>query len=445
MKPQHSLPALIAAAILSLNALAQGSAGTPSDALQARALSMADATESQVIVWRRHIHQNPELSFQETRTAAYVADALSRMQGIEIQTGIAKTGIKAVLRGGRPGPVVALRADMDALPVEERNELPFKSTAKGEWLGKEVPVAHVCGHDTHVAMLLGAAQVLSNMRADLPGTVVFLFQPAEEQGPGPVPSGAPAMVKAGVLDNPKVDVVMGQHINAGGPLGIGWRRGSMYASGDVFKISLTGQGGHGASPWTAKEPTVAAAEIVLALQNIVSHRIDPLDGPTVVTVGVLQSGNRVNILPDTAQIAGTVRSLSARNQKVAHENIRLKAEKIAEQYGLTAKVEIDTGYEVLVSDPGATQVVVKALEAAADAKAREVGPRMASEDFGSFGKERPVVYWNLSASPFADKPGAPNHSPEFVIDEKALRLGVRALVASTLAYMNERPNGESKL
>ena len=444
MKHLRSLTALAAACLLTVNALAQGIDVAAPDALQQRGLSLADATEAQVIAWRRHIHQNPELSFQEVRTAAYVAEALRRMPGIQVQTGIAKTGIKAVLRGGRPGPVVALRADMDALPVEERNDLPFKSTAKSDWLGKEVPVSHACGHDTHVAMLLGAAQALSDMRAELPGTVVFLFQPAEEQGPGPVPSGAPAMVQAGVLDNPKVDVVMGQHINAGGPLGIGYRRGSLMASGDVFKISLKGQGGHGSSPWTAKEPTVAAAEIVLALQNIVSHRIDPLDGPTVVTVGMLQSGNRVNILPDTAEIAGTVRSLSAKNQKVAHDNIRLKAQKIAEQHGLTAKVDIDTGYEVLVSDPGATQVVVKGLEAAAapGLQAREVGPRMGSEDFGSFGKNRPVVFWNLNASPFGDKPGAPNHSPEFVIDERALRIGVRALVGSTLAYMTARPNGE---
>jgi len=279
------------------------------------------------------------------------------------------------------------------------------------------------------------------MRADLPGTVVFLFQPAEELGPGPVPSGASAMVQAGVLDNPKVDVVMGQHINASGAVGIGYRRGALMASGDMFKISLKGQGGHGSSPWTAKDPTLAAAEIVLALQNIVSQRIDPLDGPTVVTVGMLQSGNRANILPETAELAGTVRSLSARNQKVAHENIRLKAQKIAEQYGLTAKVDIDTGYEVLVSDPEATQTVVKSLEAAAgpNAQAREIGPRMASEDFGAFGRNLPVVFWNLNASPFGDKPGAPNHSPEFAIDEKALRIGVRALVGSTLGYMAARP------
>lgn len=432
---------MLSGSFLNIGASAQ-TAQTAQDgnaALATRALSLADASEAQVIEWRRHIHQHPELSYQEVQTAAYIAAALAKMPGIEVQPGIAKTGIKAVLRGGKPGPVVALRADMDALPVLERNDLPFKSTDKAPWLNSEVPVSHACGHDTHVAMLLGAAQAFSKMRAELPGTVVFLFQPAEEQGPGPVPSGAPAMVKAGVLDNPKVDVVMGQHINARGPSGtISYRRGGFMASGDAFKISLKGKGGHGSSPWTAKEPIIAAAEIVLALQNIVSHQIDPLDGPTVVTVGLLQSGNRVNILPDTAEIAGTVRSLSAKNQKVAHDNIRLKAQKIAESHGLTAEVTIDTGYEVLVSDPAATQAVAQALETAAGAgKARESQPSMGSEDFGSFGKNIPVVFWHLNASPFGDRHGAPNHSSEFVIDESALKVGVRALVGSTLAYMGK--------
>ncbi|MDM0018149.1 M20 metallopeptidase family protein [Variovorax saccharolyticus] len=436
---------LLCAGFLNATASAQAPAEGQS-ALASRALALADAAEPQVIAWRRHIHQNPELSYQEQQTAAYVAAALARMPGIEVQTGIARTGIKAVLRGGKPGPVVALRADMDALPVAERNDLPFRSQAKGEWLGKEVPVSHACGHDTHVAMLLGAAQALSQVRADLPGTVVFLFQPAEEQGPGPVASGAPAMVAAGVLENPKVDVVMGQHINARGPSGtISYRRGGFMASGDAFKIVLKGKGGHGSSPWTAKDPTLAAAEITLALQNIVSHQVDPLDGTTVVTVGLLQSGNRVNILPDTAEIGGTVRSLSKKNQKVAHDSIRLKAQKIAESHGLIAEVTIDTGYEVLVSDPVATQAVARALVAAAGpGKAAEAPPSMGSEDFGSFGKNIPVVFWHLNASPFGDRHGAPNHSAEFAIDESSLRVGVRALVGSTLSYM-DRPADAAKM
>lgn len=414
------------------------SAATPT-ALQQRGLSLVDAAETQIIQWRRHLHQHPELSYEEKQTAAYVAGALARMPGVEVRTGIAKTGIKAVLRGGKPGPVVALRADMDALPVLERNELPFKSTVKALWQDQETAVSHACGHDAHVAMLLGAARALSQMRAELPGTVVFLFQPAEEWGPGPIASGAKAMVQAGVLDDPRVDLVMGQHINARAPSGaIGYRLGAIMASGDVFEISLQGKGGHGSSPWTAKSPTLAAAEIALALQNIVSHQVDPLDGTTVVTVGKLQSGNRVNILPETAEIGGTIRSLSAANQKIAHDNLRLKAEKIAESAGVRAEVRIDTGYEVLVSNPEITSALVPSLSLAAGPdKLLQIQPLMGSEDFGSYGTTGiPVVFWMLRASPFAGKDGAPNHSPEFAIDEQALKVGARALVASSLAFMS---------
>lgn len=432
MNTLRTLSAIGIAGLLCLPAWAQGADAE----LTQRALTAADASEAQVIAWRRHIHQHPELSYQETQTAAYIAAALGKMPGIEVQTGLARTGIKAVLKGGQPGPVVALRADMDALPVQERNELPFKSQATADRLGQQVPVAHVCGHDTHVAMLLGAAQVLSELRAELPGTVVFLFQPAEELGPGPIPSGAAAMVQDGALDNPKVDVVMGQHIGGGFPAGsIGYRRGGLMASGDAFKIALKGQGGHGSSPWAANSPTVAAAEIVVALNNIVSQRTNPLDGPTVVTVGQMSSGNRVNILPETAEIAGTVRSLSKNNQKVAHDAIRLLAQKIAEAHGLAAEITIDTGYEVLVSDPKATERVAGALQAAAGGAASEIPPLMSSEDFGALAKNIPGVFWRLNASPYPDRLGPPNHSPEFMIDEKALRVGVRALVGSTLAYM----------
>lgn len=425
----------LAALTLAAASVSSQAQPAPSD-LDARLAAVGD----QVIAWRRHLHQNPELSYQEVQTAAYVAKALAAMPGIEVQTGIAKTGIKAVLRGAKPGPVVALRADMDALPVAERNTLPFRSTAKALWRGQETPVAHACGHDTHTAMLLGAAQVLSGMRDQLAGTVVFLFQPAEEQGPGPIPSGANAMVKEGVLQNPKVDVVMGQHINAGSPSGaIGYRRGSLMASGDQFSVLVKGRGGHGSQPWAAKDPILAAAEIALALQNIVSHQVNPTDGgPSVVTVGSLNSGNRANIIPDTAELTGTIRTLSPANQKIAQDSLKLKAEKIAESAGLVAEVKIDTGYKVLVSDPATTSAVLGALEAAtAKGKLIEIPPALASEDFGAFADGgTPTVFWMLMASPHADRPGAPNHSAEFVIDEKVLPVGVKALVGATLAYMN---------
>ncbi len=442
-QPARLASAMALCALLSAPTWAATGGAPAQSELMTRALSLADGTQDQVIEWRRHIHANPELSYEEVNTAKYIADALARMPGIEIETGIAKTGVKAVLKGGKPGPVVALRADMDALPVRENNDFRFRSQVKAQWRGQEAYVSHACGHDTHVAMLLGAAKALSEMRADLPGTVVFLFQPAEELGPGPVASGAKAMMEAGVLDNPKVDVVMGQHINAQAPSGaLRYRQGAMMASGDAFNITINGKGGHGSSPWTSNTPTLAAAEIVLGLQNIASHRLNPMDpdGPTVVTVGLLQSGNRVNILPDTAEIGGTVRSLSVRGQKIAHDQIRLRAEKIAESYGMTADVRIDTGYEVLKNDAAATAAIVTALEAAAGpGKATEMPPTMGSEDFGSFGTSGvPLVFWNLNASPNGDKPGAPNHSSEFAIDESALRVGVRALTGATIAQMESR-------
>ncbi|MBP6621830.1 MAG: amidohydrolase [Alcaligenes sp.] len=434
MKYSFRLSLLAATCLMASTALAQAS-----NPIIDTAMSKADALEQQVIEWRRHIHQNPELSYQEHNTAAYIKAALETMPGYEIQTGIAQTGIKAVLKGGKPGPVVALRADMDALPVQERNDLPFKSTAKGTWQGKEVSVSHACGHDTHVAMLLGAAKVFSDMRAELPGTIVLLFQPAEEQGPGKPLSGANAMMAEGVLDKPKVDVVMGQHIGPSYPAGsIGYRQGSLMASGDVFSISLAGKGGHGSSPWNAASPVVAAAETVVALNNIIAQRTNPQDGTTVVTVGSLQSGNRPNVLPESADISGTVRSLSKQNQATAHELIQRYAQNIAANHDLKATVRIDTGYEVLVSDPKATQTVIPALDLATDGiGAKEVPPGMGSEDFGAFGKNVPVVFWRLNASPYSDKMGSPNHSPEFMIDEKALRIGTRALLASSLTYMTQ--------
>ena len=266
---------------------------------RAEAAALIDAAEPKVITWRRHIHQNAELSFQEVKTSAYIAEALRAMPGFEIQTGIAKTGIKAVLRGGKPGPVIALRADMDALPVEERNDFPFRSTARAEWQGKDTGVMHACGHDAHVAMLLGATEVLSKIWADLPGTVVFLFQPAEEGG-----GGAFEMVKAGVMDNPKVEAVFGQHIGSGLPAGaIMYRRGSLMASSDSFNITVNGVGGHGGMPWRSKDPIVTAAQIVTNLQSVVSRQTDLSQGAAVVTVGQFNSGNRGNrgnIIPESA-------------------------------------------------------------------------------------------------------------------------------------------------
>lgn len=439
----------IALFLLATSALAQGAGqslfpnhlgSAPPRTEDARAFSLIDAVEPRVIEWRRHIHSNPELSYEETKTAAFIAGKLRDMPGIEVTTGIGKTGVKGVLRGGKPGPVVALRADMDALPVEEKSGLPFASRVKAQWQGKESFVAHACGHDTHVAMLLGAAEVFSKMRTDFAGTVVFIFQPAEEWGEADgTPSGATAMVKAGVLDNPKVDFVLGQHIGPEIPPGsIQYRRGAIAASGDDFRIIVKGKGTHGAYPWLGKDPIIVAAEIALALQTIVSRELDlVMEGPGVVTVGAITGGNRENIIPETAEMIGTIRTLSEKNRKVAQESLILKATKIAEASGLTAEVRITTGYPVLANNVALVDRILPALErAAGPGKAFEVPPILASEDFGAYGAGGiPTAYWFLAASPFADKRGPANHSPLFSVDERALKVGVRALVGATLEVM----------
>jgi len=399
---------------------------------QANVDTLADEAEARVIAWRRHIHQHPELSFQEVQTAAYVAEALRKMPGIVVQTGIAKTGIKAVLKGGKPGLVVALRADMDALPVEERNDLAFRSQAKAMYQGKETPVMHACGHDTHVAMLLGAAEILSRMRADLPGTVVFLFQPAEEGG-----GGAFLMVKEGAMENPKVDAVFGQHIGAYFPGGVvSYRPGALMAGENGFSITVKGTGGHAASPWTAKDPIVTAAQIVTNLQSIVSRQADLTAGAAVITVGQFNAGNRGNIIPEDATMSGTIRTLNESTRAQLQEAITRMAKGTAEASGLTADVRISRGYPVLRNDPGLVSKSLGALErATGQGKVREIPPVMGSEDFGAYSSAAPTFFWFLNASPHADRSGAPNHSPLFMIDEKYLKTGVKALVHVALEYL----------
>ncbi len=400
-----------------------------------------DAVDPQVIAWRRHIHQQPELSYQEVKTAAFVVDQLKKMGGFDIQTGLGNTGVKAVLRGGLPGPVIALRADMDALPVEERNELPYRSKVKAIWQGKETPVMHACGHDAHVAMLLGAAQILSDLRANLAGTVVFLFQPAEEWGTvNGVPSGGPAMVADGAMDNPKVEAVFGQHINAQAPGGgISYRKGGAMASGDSFTITVKGSGGHGAQPWATKDPIVTAAQIVNNMQSVVSRQVNLATGAAVLTVGQISGGNRFNIIPETATIAGTIRALDEPTRVLLHHSLSRMATHTAEASGLAADVLIEHGYQVLRNEPVLAEKMVGALESAAgQGMVREGLPSMASEDFGAFATRAPGFFWFLNASENADKAGAPNHSPLFRIDEKFMKVGVRALVNVTLEYFGQR-------
>jgi amidohydrolase len=301
------------------------------------------------------------------------------------------------------------------------------------WQGKETGVMHACGHDTHVAMLLGAAAILSRMRADLPGTVVFFFQPAEEGG-----GGAFAMVKEGAMENPKVDAVFGQHIGAGHPGGtFNYRRGGTMASSDSFYITVKGTGGHGAMPWTAKDPIVTAAQIVTSLQSVVSRQADLSQGAAVVTVGQFNAGNRTNIIPEDATMSGTIRTLTEPTRKQVHDAITRMAKGTAEASGLIAEVRIDRGYPVLHNDPALASKMLGALErVAGPGNVREIPPILASEDFGAYTSAAPGFFWFLNASPHADRAGAPNHSPLFMVDEKYMKTGVKALVHVALEYLS---------
>ena len=307
--------------------------------------SMADQLEPQVVQWRHHLHQNPELSNREVETAKYIAEYLNSL-GLSVQTGVAKTGVVGVLDTGKPGPVVALRADMDALPVLEVNDLAWKSTAKGVYNGNEVPVSHACGHDTHVAMLMGAATLLTEMKSELKGKVKFIFQPAEEGAPAGERGGAEVMVEEGVLKNPDVDVIFGLHIWAGLEVGtVAYREGGVMAAVDPFKIVVKGKQAHGAYPWLSVDPVVTSAQIIMGLQTLVSRELELVEDGAVVTVGKIQGGVRSNIIPNEVEMVGTIRTLNEAAREHIYEALPRKAKAIAESMGATAEVTFPTLYK----------------------------------------------------------------------------------------------------
>ncbi|MFN7276179.1 MAG: amidohydrolase, partial [Betaproteobacteria bacterium] len=335
-----------AAGLLALAALPAAAAD-----LGTRLDSLADALEPKVIAWRRDIHQHPELGNREVRTAGLAAEHLKAL-GYEVLTGVARTGVVAVLRGGRPGPVVALRADMDALPVTEEVDLPFASKARTTFAGKETGVMHACGHDTHVAMLMGAAEAFAAVRDELPGTVLLLFQPSEEGPPPGEKGGATLMIEEGALDNPKPAVIFGLHIGSMLNVGqIGYRPGAAMAAADVLRITVKGRQTHGAAPWAGVDPIVVSAQIVLGLQTIVSRQVNITREPVVVTIGGIDGGIRFNIIPDKVTMVGTIRSFDEAVREDVHRRIRLTAENIAEAAGAVAEVEIEKPYAVTVNDP----------------------------------------------------------------------------------------------
>jgi amidohydrolase len=397
--------------------------------------------EQQIVDWRRHIHQNPELSNREFKTAAYVAAHLEKL-GMEVQTGIAHTGVVGILKGGKPGPVVALRADMDALPVTEELDLPFKSTVRAEYLGQQVGVMHACGHDAHVAILMGVAQALAGVRKDLPGTVKFVFQPAEEGPPPGEKGGAPLMVEEGVLKDPRPDAIFGLHVIAGVPAGmLTYRPGPMMASADWVYITVKGQQTHGAWPWKGVDPVITSAQILAGLQNIVARQIDVSKEPAVVTIATIQGGTRKNIIPDKVEMSGTIRAFDDGMQKEIHDRIRHIASSIAEANHAHAEVTIDKAVPVTTNDPVLTERMLPTLRRIAGNEQARLQPRvMVAEDFSYFQQEIPGMFYFVGITPPDQDPATaePNHSPRFYVDERGLLVGARSLAALAVDFLTAR-------
>lgn len=394
---------------------------------------------TKVVTWRRDFHQHPELGNREVRTSKIVADHLKSL-GMEVRTNVAVTGVVGVLKGGRPGPVVALRSDMDALPVTEESNLPFKSTVRTQYNGAEVGVMHACGHDAHMAILMGAAEVLAGMKANLPGTVVFIFQPSEEGAPVGEDGGAELMIKEGVLDNPKVDAIFALHVGitpeeAGS---IVLRPRGLMAASDILRIKVRGRQTHGALPWNGADPIVAASQIVLGLQTIVSRQVNLTTAPAIITIGLLQAGNRRNIIPEEAMLEGTIRTFDAAMQKQIHAAIKRTATNIAEAGGLTATVDITDGDPVVFNDPAMVARMAPSLKRVAAARFDpDIPVTTTSEDFSLFLQKAPGFMFFLGVAPKGSDPAKvePNHSPRFFIDESALVTGVRALSSVAVDYL----------
>lgn len=400
----------------------------------------ADKIEKKVIEWRRDFHQHPELGNQEVRTAGIVAKHLISL-GIEVTTGIAKTGVVGILKGGQPGPVVALRADMDGLPVTERVDVPFASRAKAQFNGQEVSVMHACGHDSHVAILMGVAEVLASHKSELKGTVKFIFQPAEEGPPFGEEGGAELMVKEGVLENPRVDVIFGLHVDAQTEVGkITYRPGGTMASVNDMQIIVKGRQAHGASPWSSIDPIVVASQIVNNLQTIVSRNLNLTENAAIVTVGSIHGGVRSNIIPEQVEMMGTLRALSADDEKMIIARVKQVATKTAESAGATAEVKIpySVHYPVTFNDVALTARMLPTLQKTAGINNVILVPaNTGAEDFSFYQEKVPGLFIFLGGMQKGKDPKttASHHTPDFFIDESGFILGVKALSNLTLNYM----------
>ncbi|MFN8345368.1 MAG: amidohydrolase [Spirosomataceae bacterium] len=408
-------------------------------ALSAQADKVAEAIVPKVIEWRRDIHRQPELGNREFQTARKV-EAHLRALGMEVKTQVGKTGVIGILKGALPGPVVALRADMDALPITERGNLPFKSTVTTEYNGKTTGVMHACGHDAHVAMLMGAAEALASVKNGLKGTVKFIFQPCEEGPPTGEEGGAKLMVREGVLENPTVDVVFGQHIASGTETGIiTFRPGGFYAANDIFKITVKGKQSHGAAPWASVDPIITGAQILLGLQTIVSRNLPITENAAVVTVGAFNAGNRQNIIPEEAVMIGTVRTFDAAMQQTIHRRIREIATNIAQSAGAAAEVEITAEDPMVFNSHPLTAQMVPTLQKLAGASNVILVPAgTGAEDFAYYAQKVPAFFFRIGALPKGKKPlDVLHHTPDFQMDESSMGLGVKTLCHLTLDYMEQ--------
>ncbi len=421
-----------------ISAVAQQSGIAPAT-LQKVSQKVADV-EAQVIQWRHHLHQHPELSNREFETAKYIETRMREL-GLDVQTGVAKTGVVAILDSGKPGPTVALRADMDGLPVKEQGDLPYKSTVTGSYNGNTVPVMHACGHDTHVAMLMGAATILTSMKEELVGKVKFIFQPAEEGAPEGETGGAQLMVQEGVLKNPDVDVIFGLHISSNTDVGkVRYRHGGIMAAVDPFKIVVKGKQAHGAYPWQSVDPITTAAQIVMALQTIVSREIKVIDDAAVVTIGSIHGGNRSNIIPSEVIMVGTIRTLNKAAREHMYEAIPRKVKGIADSMRATAVVTLplDYSYPITFNDHALMdQMLPTLVRSAGQENVLNSKAVTGAEDFSFYQEEIPGVFLWLGGKPLnvAEKDAPAHHTPEFYVDDEGMALGVKLLTNLTLDYM----------
>jgi amidohydrolase len=399
---------------------------------------LSDKIEQKVIEWRRHVHQNPELSNREFETAKYIETHLRNL-GISVQTGVAKTGVVGILKGKKPGKVVALRADIDALPVTERNDLPFKSNVRSTYNGKETGVMHACGHDSHVAILMGVAEVLSQMKSELHGTIKFIFQPAEEGAPKGEEGGAELMVKEGVLKNPDVDAIFGLHIAAGLDAGkITYKSGGIMAASQSYQIDVMGKQAHGSRPWASVDPIVASAQIINGLQTIISRESELTKEGAVITVGMINAGIRSNIIPEKATIVGTIRTLDYGMQDFINKRMKEMVPDIAKAFRAEASIEIDKGYPITFNHIELTSQMLPTLQRIAlKENVIEVDAITGAEDFSFFQQKVPGLYFFLGGKPLDLSPekAAGHHTPDFILDESGFILGVKTLSALALDYL----------